>query len=68
VPETGLRRVYERDLLLLRPDLHVCWRGESAPADPAGVASIVTGRIARAHWSDSQREVATMDKGKSRGS
>ncbi len=39
------REVYERDYVLLRPDLHVAWRGNSAPADPAGLAALVTGHI-----------------------
>jgi 2-polyprenyl-6-methoxyphenol hydroxylase-like FAD-dependent oxidoreductase len=37
------REVYERDYVLLRPDLHVAWRGNRAPADPAGLVAIVTG-------------------------
>ena len=41
--EPPLRDVYGRDLLLLRPDLHVAWRGDRAPDDPARVAAIVTG-------------------------
>jgi 2-polyprenyl-6-methoxyphenol hydroxylase-like FAD-dependent oxidoreductase len=44
VAESGLRRVYERDLLLLRPDLHVVWRGDTPPPDPDRIASVVTGR------------------------
>ncbi len=39
------REVYERDYVLLRPDLHVAWRGNSAPADPAALAAVVTGHI-----------------------
>jgi hypothetical protein len=39
------RKVYERDYVLLRPDLHVAWRGNSAPADPARLAAVVTGHI-----------------------
>jgi len=37
------REVYGRDLLLLRPDLHVAWRGNVPPGDPAHLAAIVTG-------------------------
>jgi len=37
------RELYERDHVLLRPDLHVAWRGNSAPADPVGLVSTVTG-------------------------
>lgn len=41
--EEPLRKVYEASLLLLRPDLHVAWRGEAPPADVAGLALLVTG-------------------------
>jgi hypothetical protein len=37
------RCVLERDLVLVRPDLHVAWRGDSSPLDPAAVAAVVTG-------------------------
>jgi 2-polyprenyl-6-methoxyphenol hydroxylase-like FAD-dependent oxidoreductase len=39
------REIYERDYALLRPDLHVAWRGNSAPEDPVGLAAVVTGHI-----------------------
>jgi hypothetical protein len=35
--------VYGFDLLLLRPDMHVAWRGNGAPADPHRLAALVTG-------------------------
>jgi 2-polyprenyl-6-methoxyphenol hydroxylase-like FAD-dependent oxidoreductase len=41
--EPPLRAVYRAGLLLLRPDLHVAWRGDALPADPAAVAQRVTG-------------------------
>jgi len=37
------REIYGHDLILVRPDLHVVWRGNAAPDDPAGVAAIATG-------------------------
>jgi 2-polyprenyl-6-methoxyphenol hydroxylase-like FAD-dependent oxidoreductase len=37
------REIYECDLVLVRPDLHVVWRGNAAPEDPAGIAAIATG-------------------------
>ena len=40
------RGVYGYDLLLLRPDLHVAWRGNEPPDDPQRLAEVVTGRIA----------------------
>jgi 2-polyprenyl-6-methoxyphenol hydroxylase-like FAD-dependent oxidoreductase len=40
------RAVYERDLILLRPDMHVVWRGNAPPGDPASLAAIATGHRA----------------------
>jgi 2-polyprenyl-6-methoxyphenol hydroxylase-like FAD-dependent oxidoreductase len=37
------RDIYEYDLLLIRPDLHVVWRGQQPPEDAAEVAAIATG-------------------------
>jgi hypothetical protein len=37
------RAVYERDLILLRPDMHVVWRGNNPPEDPVDLAALVTG-------------------------
>ena len=42
--ESPLRAVYGCDLLLLRPDLHIAWRGNALPQDPAGLAAMATGR------------------------
>jgi hypothetical protein len=39
-----LRPIYERDLLLVRPDQHVAWRGDALPADLVGLLQRVTGR------------------------
>ena len=41
--EPNLRDVYGCSLLLLRPDLHVIWRGNSVPEDPRHLAAIATG-------------------------
>ncbi len=35
--------LYEKALVLVRPDGHVCWRGDIPPADPHAVAARVTG-------------------------
>ena len=37
------RELYGYDLLLVRPDLHVVWRGNQLPADPARLAALATG-------------------------
>jgi 2-polyprenyl-6-methoxyphenol hydroxylase-like FAD-dependent oxidoreductase len=44
VPDRHARELYEYDLLLVRPDLHIVWRGNRPPADPRVVADIATGR------------------------
>jgi hypothetical protein len=44
VPDAAARAIYDRDLVLVRPDLHVVWRGNAAPADPAAIAATITGR------------------------
>jgi hypothetical protein len=37
------REIYGYDLILLRPDLHVVWRGNAAPDAAARIAAIATG-------------------------
>jgi hypothetical protein len=37
------REVYGCDLILVRPDLHVVWRGNAPPEDPAALAAKATG-------------------------
>ena len=37
------RDVYGYDLLLLRPDMHIVWRGNRLPDDPGQLAALVTG-------------------------
>jgi 2-polyprenyl-6-methoxyphenol hydroxylase-like FAD-dependent oxidoreductase len=36
IEDTRVRSVWERDLVLVRPDQHVAWRGSSPPAGPSG--------------------------------
>jgi 2-polyprenyl-6-methoxyphenol hydroxylase-like FAD-dependent oxidoreductase len=43
IPDQIARDVYGYDLLLLRPDMHVVWRGQQPPEDAAEVAAIATG-------------------------
>ena len=43
ITEDHPRDVYGYDLLLLRPDLHVVWRGNRLPDDAARLAAIATG-------------------------
>ncbi|WP_324740430.1 FAD-dependent monooxygenase [Tsuneonella sp. CC-YZS046] len=39
-----LSAIYERNLLLVRPDQHVAWRGDELPADPKALLELVVGR------------------------
>jgi 2-polyprenyl-6-methoxyphenol hydroxylase-like FAD-dependent oxidoreductase len=43
IPDEAPRAVYGFDLLLLRPDMHVVWRGNRPPEDPKLLAAVVTG-------------------------
>jgi hypothetical protein len=43
IDDEAARAVYGYDLILLRPDMHVAWRGNAPPGDPAHLASLVTG-------------------------
>jgi hypothetical protein len=43
IGDAHARAIYGYDLLLLRPDLHVVWRGNRLPDDPAKLAAIATG-------------------------
>jgi 2-polyprenyl-6-methoxyphenol hydroxylase-like FAD-dependent oxidoreductase len=43
VPDPVAREVYGYDLILVRPDLHVVWRGNAAPDDASQVAATATG-------------------------
>ena len=45
LPEVRLHDAYENKLLLVRPDLHVAWRGDALPADANTLAALVTGHI-----------------------
>lgn len=56
VPDRIVREVYGYDLILVRPDLHVVWRGNAAPEDAGEVAAIATG-----HFSDVAGGAAAAD-------
>jgi len=54
------RRLYERDLVLIRPDHHVAWRGDTVPDQPGAILDRVRGaapawpvRVAHRHLVDS---------------
>jgi FAD binding domain len=37
------REIYEKDLILLRPDMHVVWRGNNPPENLADLAALASG-------------------------
>ena len=43
VPDPAARDVYARDLILLRPDMHIAWRGNTSPDNPQRLAAMATG-------------------------
>jgi 2-polyprenyl-6-methoxyphenol hydroxylase-like FAD-dependent oxidoreductase len=43
IPDDIARDLYGHDVILLRPDMHIVWRGNAAP-DAAEVAAVATGR------------------------
>ena len=45
VPDRIAREIYGYDLILIRPDMHVVWRGNAPPEDAAEVAAIATGHL-----------------------
>jgi hypothetical protein len=45
VKDEAAREIYGDDLLLVRPDLHVVWRGNGIPEDAGAIATVVTGRV-----------------------
>jgi hypothetical protein len=47
--EKRVREVYGRSVFLIRPDLHIVWRGDAPPADSTELAELATG------WRQSQR-------------
>jgi 2-polyprenyl-6-methoxyphenol hydroxylase-like FAD-dependent oxidoreductase len=46
LPDPALRTVYRRKLILVRPDVHVAWRGDRTPEQPGALAARVLGRAA----------------------
>lgn len=43
LPDRRARDIYGYDLILVRPDLHVVWRGNALPDDPTKLAALALG-------------------------
>ena len=46
IDDPDIVELYERRLVLVRPDGHVAWRGDECPDDAAGVVNRVRGAAA----------------------
>jgi hypothetical protein len=57
IPDEAPRAVYGHDLLLLRPDMHIVWRGNRVPEDPHALAAVATGATyTPRHGADGERD------------
>jgi 2-polyprenyl-6-methoxyphenol hydroxylase-like FAD-dependent oxidoreductase len=43
IADPAIAALYERRLVMVRPDGHVCWRGDTSPADPLALIDRVRG-------------------------
>ncbi len=43
IADASVARLYQQPLVLVRPDYHVAWRGNAAPADPGRIVDIIRG-------------------------
>jgi 2-polyprenyl-6-methoxyphenol hydroxylase-like FAD-dependent oxidoreductase len=43
IPDAGARDLYEHDIILLRPDMHIVWRGNRLPGNVRDIAATATG-------------------------
>jgi 2-polyprenyl-6-methoxyphenol hydroxylase-like FAD-dependent oxidoreductase len=43
IADPAIAALYERKLVLVRPDAHVCWRGDAVPDDTASLMATVSG-------------------------
>jgi len=44
IDDPAVRALYEKRFVLVRPDGHVAWRGDSIPSDPGAIIDTVSGR------------------------
>jgi hypothetical protein len=56
--------LYERDLVLIRPDHHVAWRGDTTPAQAASVLDRIRGAAASGYLAPAAGSSAPMTTGR----
>ncbi|KAJ5175577.1 uncharacterized protein N7482_001454 [Penicillium canariense] len=57
--ESHVQRIWERDLVLVRPDTHVAWRGNEAPADQdeaKKILLVVAGKMSFPEYTEPERD------------
>jgi 2-polyprenyl-6-methoxyphenol hydroxylase-like FAD-dependent oxidoreductase len=60
IDDPVIAALYERRLVLVRPDGHVAWRGDAAPADAAALADRVRGADAEAFRLSARRDATAL--------
>jgi hypothetical protein len=48
IDDPAIARLYERSLVLVRPDGMVAWRGDALPGDVAALVAKLSGRVKQA--------------------
>jgi hypothetical protein len=63
IADAAVAALYERTLVLVRPDGHVAWRGDALPADAAGIIERVRGAAVRGPAHDRSAAFAVETQG-----
>jgi len=64
IPDEHLASLLERRLFILRPDLHVAWRGNEPPGDPGRLAATAVGLTGRLPARERGARTASERKGR----
>jgi 2-polyprenyl-6-methoxyphenol hydroxylase-like FAD-dependent oxidoreductase len=59
---SAVRALYERSLVLIRPDQHVAWRGDALPSDCVALVNVVRGSASHRHVPAATRPAKTLDR------